>query len=293
MIRPGRSEEMEDSSQDIYDRVAFLLDEVDARLDEGHADEGLELAKQAQKLLERNEEVRDKEIDLRIDTHYLLAASQFELGDIAAALREYEIVRKLDPRDKEIDYWEARALFHAWRFVEAERMLVRHKPRANTRAGALYYLALLADFRGEQAKADQLFSKAAKEDPDEYPEPVRMPEADVHSMLEDVLDALPRDVRRAIDGVDLALLPLPDPKIHASPDLDPLVLGVYRGVNLLEKSNATIPSDVDRIEIFQRNVERVVSDRDELREELRITLLHEIGHHLGWDEDDLAVKGLN
>jgi len=284
---------MNDPEHDIYDRVAFLLDEVDARLDEGHADEGLELALQAQKLLERNPEVKEKEVDLRIDTHYLLAASHFELGDIAAALREYDTVRKLDGKDKEIDYWEARALFHAWRFDEAEKLLLKHKPRSNTRAGALYYQALLHDFRGEHDKAQQMFAKAAKEDPDEYPEPVRMPAQEVHSMLEDVLDALPRDVRHALEGVDLALLPLPDPKIHASPDTDPLILGIYRGVNLLEKSNGSIVADVDRIEIFQRNVERVVLDKDELREELRITLLHEIGHHLGWDEDDLHARGLN
>ncbi len=281
------------NAKEIYDRVAFLLDEVDARLDEGHADEGLELARQAQRLLDRNESVKEKEVDLRVDTHYLLAAAQFELGDVAAALREYETVRKLDARDKEIDYWEARALFHSWRFSEAERTLARHKPKATTRAGTLYYQALLADFRGDHEKAEQLFSRAAEEDPDEYPMPVRMPAPEVHAMLEDVLDALPREVRRALENVDLALLPLPDPKIHASPDIDPLVLGVYRGVNLLEKSGQTIAPELDRIEIFQRNVERVVNDKDELREELRVTLLHEIGHHLGWDEDDLTARGLN
>src|SRR5262245_3428420 len=117
---------MDDSSKEIYDRVAFLLDEVDARLDEGHADEGLELARQAQKLRERHEDVKKKEVDLRIDTHYLLAASLFELGDVAAALREYETVRKLDARDKEIDYWQARALFHAWRFDESDQLLTVH-----------------------------------------------------------------------------------------------------------------------------------------------------------------------
>ena len=284
---------MDESTKEIYDRVAFLLDEVDARLDEGHADEGLELARQAQKLLERHEEVKKKEVDLRVDTHYLLAASHFELGDIAAALREYETVRKLDARDAEIDYWEARALFHSWRFGDAEKTLLKHKPKSNTKAGVYYYQALLADFRGEHSKAEQLFAKAAKEDPEEYPEPVRLPAPEVHGMLEDVLDALPREVRRALDGVDLALVPLPDPKIHASPDVDPLVLGVYRGVNLLDKSSTAIQTDVDRIEIFQRNVERVVNDKDELREELRVTLLHEIGHHLGWDEDDLTARGLN
>ncbi len=284
---------MNDPDHDIYDRVAFLLDEVDARLDEGHADEGLELALQAQKLLERNPEVKEKEVDLRIDTHYLLAASQFELGDVASALREYEIVRKLDAKDPEIDYWHARALFHAWRFDESARMLAGHKPKPKTRAGLLYYQALLADFRGERGDAEKLFARAAKENPDEFPEPVRLPEKEVHAMLEDVLSALPRDVRGALEGVDLALLQLPDPKVHASPDVDPLVLGLYRGTNLLEKSHLSVVGDLDRIEIFQRNVERVVDDKDELREELKVTLLHEIGHHLGWDEDDLEKRGLN
>ena len=284
---------MNDPEHDIYDRVAFLLDEVDARLDEGHADEGLELALQAQKLLERNPEVKEKEVDLRIDTHYLLAASQFELGDVASALREYEVVRKLDAKDPEIDYWHARALFHAWRFDESAAMLARHKAKPKTRAGLYYYQALLADFRGERGDAEKLFARAAKENPDEFPEPVRLPESEVHSMLESVLSALPRDVRAALEGVDLALLPLPDPKIHASPDVDPLVLGLYRGVNLLEKSQFSTGAELDRIEIFQRNVERVVDDKDELREELKVTLLHEIGHHLGWDEDDLEKRGLN
>jgi predicted Zn-dependent protease with MMP-like domain len=284
---------MHDPDHDIYDRVASLLDEVDARLDEGHADEGLELALQAHKLLERNPEVKEKEVDLRIDTHYLIAATQFEVGDVAAALREYETVRKLDPKDGEIDYWQARALFHAWRFDESEKMLSRHRARPKTRAGVLYYQALLADFRGLHAEAEKLFARAAKENPDEFPEPVRLPAGEVQTMLEDVLAALPRDVKKALEGVDLALLPLPDPKIHASPDVDPLVLGLYRGVNLLEKSELAPAADLDRIEIFQRNVERVVDDKDELREELKVTLLHEIGHHLGWDEEDLEKRGLN
>jgi predicted Zn-dependent protease with MMP-like domain len=284
---------MDDASKDVYDRIAFLLDEVDARLDEGHPDEGLELARQAQKLLERNEEVREKELDLRVDTHYLIAASLFDLGDVAAALREYETIRKLDARDAEIDYWHARALFHSWRFEDAARMIGRHKPKPNTRAGHLYYQALLADFRGERKVADDLFAKAAKENADEYPDPVRLPAGEVQAMLEEVLDALPHDVRRALEGVDVSLLPLPNPRVHASPDVDPLVLGLYSGTNLLEKSNQSPEPRLDRIEIFQRNVERVVNDKDELREELKVTLLHEIGHHLGWDEDDLAQRGLN
>ena len=282
-----------DDDKDVYDRVATLLDEVDSRLDEGHADEALELARQAQKLLDRHEKVKKKETDLRVDTHHLLAASHFELGDIASALREYQTIRKIDPRDGELDFWEARALFHAWRFDEAGKLLQRHKPKPATRAGQLRYQALLADFEGEHGKADELFVKAARENPDEYPEPARLPVDEVQRMLEEVLAALPRDVRRALQNVDLSLRSLPDPKVHASPDVDPLVLGLYCGTHLLEKSGDSNAADLDRIDVFQRNVELVVADKDELREELKITLLHEIGHHLSWDEDGLAERGLN
>ncbi len=284
---------MDDESREIYERIAALLDEVDARLDEGHADEALELALQAQKLLDRHEELKKSDVDLQIDTLYLLAASHFELGEIAASLRELQQIRVLDGKDPEIDFWEARALFHAWRFDEAAQMLARHKPKPATRAGHLYYQALLADFRGDHAAADALFAKAAKENADDYPEPVRLPADEVQALLEEVIAALPRDVRRALKNVDLSLLPLPDPRLHASPDVDPLVLGLYRGINLLEKTGDLPHGDLDRIEIFQRNVERVVSDKDELREEMKITLLHEIGHHLSWDEDGLTDMGLN
>jgi predicted Zn-dependent protease with MMP-like domain len=47
------------------------------------------------------------------------------------------------------------------------------------------------------------------------------------------------------------------------------------------------------IALFQRNLERFARDREELLEEIRITLLHEVGHFLGLDEDRLRDLGLD
>jgi predicted Zn-dependent protease with MMP-like domain len=47
------------------------------------------------------------------------------------------------------------------------------------------------------------------------------------------------------------------------------------------------------IALFQRNLERHVRDEAELREEIEVTLLHEVGHFLGLDEDDLRERGLD
>ncbi len=282
---------MSDLGKQIYDRVAFLLDEVDMRLDEGEPDDGLQLAVQAHRLLERYPE--HATVDLKIDTHYLLAACNFEMGLVADALGHYDVVRTLDPKDPEIDYWQARALFHSWRFDDAERLLRKYQGEHAAHPGTLYYRALLADFRGQEKEAESLFDRAAAENPEEFARPIRLPAGDVQHMLEDVLASLPVHVRGALENVDVRLVRLPDPKIHASPDVDPLILGLYRGSSLLGSDAFSQPTDLDRIEVFQRNVERVVADSDELREELRITLLHEIGHHLGWDEDDLTQRGLN
>ena len=47
------------------------------------------------------------------------------------------------------------------------------------------------------------------------------------------------------------------------------------------------------IVLFQRNLERFARDREELAEEIRVTLVHEVGHFLGLDEDELYERGLD
>jgi predicted Zn-dependent protease with MMP-like domain len=46
------------------------------------------------------------------------------------------------------------------------------------------------------------------------------------------------------------------------------------------------------IHLFQRNLERIARDEEELVEEIRITLFHEIGHRLGFDEEGVDALGL-
>ncbi|MCA8954949.1 MAG: metallopeptidase family protein, partial [Planctomycetes bacterium] len=76
------------------------------------------------------------------------------------------------------------------------------------------------------------------------------------------------------------------PKLHGcAPDS----LGVYVGVSVEGQSARQLP---DRVVVFQRNIERIATDREHLAEELRVTVLHEIGHHFGFDEDGVDAMGL-
>jgi len=50
--------------------------------------------------------------------------------------------------------------------------------------------------------------------------------------------------------------------------------------------------DIDRVMLFKSNLEKVCHDREELIEQIQITVRHEIGHYLGFDENDLERLGL-
>jgi len=69
------------------------------------------------------------------------------------------------------------------------------------------------------------------------------------------------------------------------------LLGLYHGTPLTERSLEHGVQLPDRIVIYQRNIERMCRSRSQILREVRKTVFHEIGHHFGLDEDDLAELG--
>ena len=68
------------------------------------------------------------------------------------------------------------------------------------------------------------------------------------------------------------------------------LLGLFEGVSRLERGD-DLPMWPDKITLFQRPIEEICSTREEVAEEVRKTLLHEVGHYLGMDEDYLDRLG--
>jgi predicted Zn-dependent protease with MMP-like domain len=98
-----------------------------------------------------------------------------------------------------------------------------------------------------------------------------------------VIEALPQWV---LDKIDNLMVVVEDSPTEDQGD----VLGVYEGVSLDERGDywGSLP---DRIVIFYRPHLAMDLDDDELRQEIRRTVLHELGHHLGIDDDRLTELG--
>ena len=108
--------------------------------------------------------------------------------------------------------------------------------------------------------------------------------------------ALPEPVRRYLSNVAITVEEVPpDEELRASdPPLSPAILGLFRGAPYGQKASmdpwSHFPSS---IVLYQRNLERFARSRKDLIEQIGVTLLHEVGHFLGLDEDDLYARGLD
>jgi predicted Zn-dependent protease with MMP-like domain len=96
------------------------------------------------------------------------------------------------------------------------------------------------------------------------------------------LDELPPNLAAALTNVAVV--------VEDENPLDPDLFGLYHGVPLPERGDmAGLPPDT--ISIYRIPLEESFPDPDELREEIRITVLHELAHYFGLDEDRLAELG--
>ena len=75
-------------------------------------------------------------------------------------------------------------------------------------------------------------------------------------------------------------------------EVSPDMLGLFDGVPLPETGEDGVVLRPNRIYLFQRNLERMSATRAELDEQIRITLYHELGHYLGFEEEDMDDLGL-
>ena len=109
-----------------------------------------------------------------------------------------------------------------------------------------------------------------------------------------VLDRLPRQFREQLHNVEFVVEERPSIDLLRAEGLDPrhdTLYGIYQGVPLPDRSSLDPPLLPDKITIFAEPLQKDFSDPDELRDEIRLTVLHEIAHYFGMDEDEIDDLG--
>ncbi|HEY7715997.1 MAG TPA: metallopeptidase family protein [Candidatus Binatia bacterium] len=109
-----------------------------------------------------------------------------------------------------------------------------------------------------------------------------------------VLDRLPRRFRIQLRNVEFVVEDRPSPELLQDEGLDPrfdTLYGIYQGVPLPDRSSFDLPLLPDKITIFAEPLLRDFPDREELREEIRLTVVHEIAHYFGMDEEEVEDLG--
>ena len=113
---------------------------------------------------------------------------------------------------------------------------------------------------------------------------VELGRAAFDALVDRALDQIPDELTRLVHNVVVLVE-------DDAPEDDPDLLGLYDGVALTEREanyGAELP---DRILIFRRPLQEMCESVEELEDEVRITVVHEIAHHFGIDDDRLHDLG--
>ena len=122
----------------------------------------------------------------------------------------------------------------------------------------------------------------------------RFSQEQFEGLVAEAIDSMPGDIREWLDNVAVLVAQQPSPGQLRRAGLRPgqLLFGLYQGVPKTRRGVTYGEVLPDKILIFQRPIEQVCRTRDEVREQVRRTVLHEIGHHFGLGEEDLDDAGV-
>jgi len=115
------------------------------------------------------------------------------------------------------------------------------------------------------------------------------------TIAEEEFAVLPEPFRRRIENVRIVIedVDTPAQRRRAGLGRSSMLLGLYEGVPLPRRGidYGVAPVMPDTITLFQNNIESIARSEAEVRKQVRETLIHEIAHYFGMDEDDIKEAG--
>ena len=114
--------------------------------------------------------------------------------------------------------------------------------------------------------------------------PVQMDAEEFETLVQQALDEVPAELMRLVDNCVVLVEDEPPPEMAG-------LLGLYDGVPLTERGEFYAGVLPDRILIFRLPILALCEDHEDVVEEVHITVVHEIAHHFGIDDDRLHELG--
>ena len=116
-------------------------------------------------------------------------------------------------------------------------------------------------------------------------------------LVREAVNRIPDDFLAIMENVDIQVRcwPSDEQLAHAVEEAEAeeggTLLGLYEGIPVTERANYNMVLP-DKISIYQEPIEAICSTDDEIREQVRITVLHELAHYFGIDDDRLHELGM-
>ena len=247
----------------------------------------LELALQyVRRALPRAQKGRDRLLQKEL---YLLQAMGLDdLGRPTEALTAATRAVELDPKDREARRERGVSLFELSRFDESQQEL-RRLAAEEPDAWAEHYLGLIAERKQDDIAAIAHFQHAQKLDADAFKPTEQTTPSTFAQVVQEELSKLPAPIRQGLARSKFAVEELPDVAdlVATDPPLSPGILGLFR------PPPDGAPADAKPyIILYRRNLSRAAHSAEELHREVRDTLMHEVGHLNGEDDEQLRDRGL-
>ncbi|HEV7680077.1 MAG TPA: metallopeptidase family protein [Candidatus Dormibacteraeota bacterium] len=202
------------------------------------------------------------------------------LGRLKEAEKAAAQACEWDPEDGPAWYERGLAAYRLARFEDAAAWLEEAATLEPEDAHAWNALGRARVWTGDKDGAKEAFRRANGLDAEHFVVPLRIAAFEFDRIAADVWKSIPQRFKERMDNTIVAVEELPDEE-DVEDGGDPDLLGIYTGATALGDD---FP---ERIVLYQRNHENVCANLGELTEEIRRTILHEVGHHFGMDHDEL------
>jgi len=118
----------------------------------------------------------------------------------------------------------------------------------------------------------------------------RISRAEFELVVEEAVRGLPRQFRRLLDNIAVMVEDEPDDEDYDEHDIDDdsELLGVFRGIPMTRRYYDQLPTLPNQVVIFRGPILRCAATREEAIEQVRETVVHELGHYFGLSDEEMV-----